>query len=241
MSEPIQKLFTTRAEQYPEPTAADVAQGTARAALAAIPFVGGSITEVLSLVLAPAVARRRDTWLKELADGLEEAERKIGGFTVENLVEDEAFVSSVIQATRIAIGTHQEKKREYLRNALINIALGKTTDELLQQMFLNAVEAFSAAHVQALNVIWRGFSGANSWATNNVPLGSRTYGTAIEITVPDLKSKPHLVSYILTDLRNHGFSNLGGPEAPFPQGMPATITNAGIEFLRFVLSDKELP
>lgn len=33
--------------------------------------VGGSITEVFSLILAPAVARRRDTWFKELADGLE--------------------------------------------------------------------------------------------------------------------------------------------------------------------------
>ena len=58
--DPIQ-LFSKRSERYPEPSDADVALGAGRAALAAIPFVGGSITEVLSLVLAPAVTRRRDT------------------------------------------------------------------------------------------------------------------------------------------------------------------------------------
>ena len=109
MDENPTKLFATRAERYPEPTDADVALGAGRAALAAIPFVGGPITEILSLVLAPAVTRRRDTWFKELADGLEEAERKIEGFSVENLVQNELFVSAVIQATRAAISTTSAK------------------------------------------------------------------------------------------------------------------------------------
>jgi hypothetical protein len=43
MAEDPIKLFATRAERYPEPTDADLAQGVARAALAAIPIVGGSI------------------------------------------------------------------------------------------------------------------------------------------------------------------------------------------------------
>jgi hypothetical protein len=118
------KLFTTRAERYPEPTAVDVAQGSGRAALAAIPFVGGSITEVLSIVLAPAVARRRDQWFKELADALDELQAKVAGFKVESLIETEAFVSATIQASRIAVATHQNEKRGYLRNALLRIAAG---------------------------------------------------------------------------------------------------------------------
>src|ERR1700676_5480182 len=60
MAEDPIKLFSSRAERYPEPTEADIVQGTARAALAAIPFVGGSITEALSMVLAPAVTRREE-------------------------------------------------------------------------------------------------------------------------------------------------------------------------------------
>ena len=60
MAEETIKLFATRAERYPEPDVADNVQGATRAALAAIPCIGGPITELLSMVLAPAVARRRD-------------------------------------------------------------------------------------------------------------------------------------------------------------------------------------
>jgi hypothetical protein len=155
MAEDPIKLFSTRAEQYPKPTEADVALGAGRAALAAIPFVGGSITELLSLVLAPAVARRRDTWLKELAEGLEEAERKIEGFTVENLTQDEAFVSAVIDATRSAISTHKDEKRDALRNALLNIALHRSTDEDQQQIFLRYIDELTVWHLRILQLFPR--------------------------------------------------------------------------------------
>ncbi len=85
MSDDLTKIFSTRAERYPELTAADTALGTSRAILAAIPVVGGSITEVLSMVLAPAVARRRDEWLKELADALDAVERQVEDFRIEDL------------------------------------------------------------------------------------------------------------------------------------------------------------
>lgn len=51
MAEKPIKLFATRAERYPEPGDADVVQGAARAMLAAIPSVGGPLTEILSMFL----------------------------------------------------------------------------------------------------------------------------------------------------------------------------------------------
>lgn len=152
MAEDPIKLFATQAERYPEPTDTDFAYGAARAALTAIPIVGGSITEVMSLVLAPAVARRRDTWFKELADGLEEAERKIDGFTVENLIQDEAFVSAVIDATRSAISTHKDEKRDALRNGLLNIALHRSTDKDQQQTFLRYIDELTVWHIRILRL-----------------------------------------------------------------------------------------
>jgi hypothetical protein len=237
MAEDPIKLFATRAERYPEPTEADVALGAGRAALAAIPFVGGSITEVLSLVLAPAVARRRDIWFKELADGLEEAERKIEEFTIENLTQDEAFVSAMIQASRIAMGTHQQEKREYLRNALLNVALGKFQDEVKQQIFLNAIEAFAPAHVHALILI-RGIGQNIPWDKNGISLPLRTYGAALGVILPDLKGQASLIGAMFNDLRNRGFSNLSSPDLRFPQG--DLITNLGVEFLNFIVIPKEL-
>ena len=52
MAEDPVKLFSNRAERYPGPTDTDLVQGATRAALAAIPVIGGTITEVLSMVLA---------------------------------------------------------------------------------------------------------------------------------------------------------------------------------------------
>lgn len=119
-------------------------------------FSDGLPVQVIGQFLLPGLERRREQWFKELADDFDRLKQTVDGFSVENLAQNDAFVSATIQATRIAIGTHQEKKREYLRNALLNIAVGKTRDEVKQQIFLSAVEAFTPAHVQALDLIWRG-------------------------------------------------------------------------------------
>jgi len=190
-------------------------------------------------VLTPAVTRRRDEWFKELADALDQLEKKIEGFKVAKLADNEAFVSATIQATRIAIGTHQREKCEYLRNALLNIAKGITSDEIKQQIFLNAIEAFTPAHIKALNVIWRGGGLKISWDENSIPIMQRNYGAAIEILAPEVKGQTSLIGAVLGDLRNRGLSNLGGPDLAFPQG--GIITNLGVEFLNFVLSPEDLP
>lgn len=239
MAEDPIKLFATRAERYPEPTEADTAQAMAKAGIAAIPVIGGPINQVISLVLTPAVGRRRDEWLKELADALDQMEKKVAGFRVEKLADNEAFVSATIQATLIAIGTHQREKREYLRNAVLNVAKGITSDETKQQVFLNAIEAFTPTHIKALNVIWRGGGLNIGWDKNSIPMTQRTYGAAIEILAPEVKGQTSLIGAVLADLRNRGFSNLGGPDLAFPQG--GIITNLGIEFLNFVLSPEDLP
>jgi hypothetical protein len=209
MAEDPIKLFATRAERYPEPTQADIALGTGRAALAAIPFVGGSITEVLSLVLAPAVTRRRDTWFKELADGLEEAERKIDGFTVENLTQDEAFVSAVIEATRSAISTHKDEKRDALRNGLLNIALHRSTDEDQQQTFLRYIDELTVWHLRIL-VLFQ--DPPKHLAVRG--LGSSYYmGSAsqvLEDMYPELNGKRELYDQIAADLSARGLVNAPG-------------------------------
>jgi len=77
------------------------------------------------------------------------------------------------------------------------------------------------------------------WDQSNIPMNARNYGTAIELLVPELKSQNALVEYILTDLRSRGFTQLNSLSNNFPQG--GTITNVGIQFMRFVLHPNELP
>ncbi len=240
MAENPIKLFSSRAERYPQPDDADVALGAGRAALAAIPVIGGTLTEVLSLVLAPAVARRRDTWFKELAAALEEAERKIEGFSVESLTQNEEFVSAVIEASRIALSTHQHEKRVLLRNALISVAAGRAPSEDLQHVFLNAIADFTPAHIKVLNVLWRGTQKAAAiglWNPITNTSEVRDYTQAIGRLYPELNGQQDLIQHIITDLFNRRLSCINDSQAPFPDG--TGVTNLGIHFLQFVLSEEE--
>ncbi len=56
----------------------------------------------------------------------------------------------MIQATRAAVGTHQQEKLTALRNAVLNTALGKSVDEDKQSVFWNLIEALSATHLSLL-------------------------------------------------------------------------------------------
>ena len=108
--------------------------------------------------------------------------------------------------------------------------MGKTSEEVKQQIFLTAIEAFSPAHVKVLNV-FRG--GKIPWDQHSTILANRNYGAAIQVMVPELKGQDSLTLAVLNELRSRGFSNLSRLDEPFP-GMH--ITNIGIEFLNFVLS-----
>lgn len=235
--EPI-KLFAKRSERIPQREDADDVGEAALELLKKVPLVGDTTAYILSLFFNP-FEQRRDDWFKELADDLDDLSHTVQGCTAENLVKDPAFVSATIQATRIAIGTHNKEKRKYLRNALLNIAKGTTSDEIMQQLFLNAIEAFTPAHVKALNLIWRGAGLKIRWDENKIPMQGRNYGAAIGLLAAELTGQPALTGAVLADLRARGFSNLAGPDQVFPQG--GIITNLGVAFLKFVLSPEDLP
>ena len=173
-------------------------------------------------------------WLKEFADDFE---RHCEGCRVENIVQDEAFISASIQVARIVVGTHQREKLDYLRNALLNIAIGKGVGETKQQLFLNAVEVFTPAHVKILNLIWRSLN--PGWDQHSVPLPLRTYSRAIELLVPEVKGQPAVIGAVLADLRNRGLTTLSNADIQFPQG--SLVTNLTGEFLTFILNPEDLP
>ena len=140
-------------------------------------------------------------------------------FILKDLQHNEVFVSAAMQATRAAMATHQKDKLEYLRNALLNIALGKGPSEELQQVFVGAIEVFSASHIKILNVLWKGAGDLSQkalWSSAS-PHGIRDYGKAINALHPELANQDNLVRYIMSDLKSRGFTNLGSPTDPFPQ------------------------
>ncbi len=233
MAEKPIKIFDTLEGRYPEAEAPDVVHGAAKVALSAIPFLGSPINELFSMVVTPSLERRRDDWLKEVAGVVDRLQAN--GLKVESLVGNEIFVSAVIQTARIAIGTHRQEKRDMLRNALLNVALGRGPQEDLQEVFLAAVDALSPLHMKVLRFLWTGLAEltkAGIWD----PLRSHSlgnYGTAIGGLYPEMKGQDNLLLYLMTDLKNRGFSIVSRPADAFPQS--PGVTNMGIEFLNFVL------
>ena len=190
------------------------------------------------MVIASPIEKRRDEFLEDLAWVVRETANKVDDFQPEKLAQNETFVSATLQAARIAVSTHQREKRQYLRNALLHVAVGDGVGEIKQQVFLNALEVLTPAHVRALDLIWRGAGKKIPWEEHSIPLQQRTYGTAIWIVAPELKGQQSIIGAVLSELRNRGFSVLPDPEASFPAGQ--MITNLGIEFLTFILSPEEL-
>ena len=148
MAEDPIKLFSRRSERYPEADDGDLARKAVERAIEAVP--GGSIvTFVLSEFLPPALERRRDKFLKDLAEAVERLEQK-GLLTSQELVSNEPFVTAIVQATRAAIGNHRTEKLEALRSAVLNTGLGRLKDEDEQQLFLQYIDDLTPSHLAVL-------------------------------------------------------------------------------------------
>jgi hypothetical protein len=136
----------------PQPQTGDYVHGIVRACLSAIPGIGSPAAEIFAIILAPPLTKRRDEWLQDLYADLKKLGERVGGFKIENLVENEAFISATFQASQIAFRTHQAEKRQALRNALMNIALGRSLDEETQFFFLGLIDAFTVTHLEILRL-----------------------------------------------------------------------------------------
>jgi hypothetical protein len=106
--------------------------------------------EFLRLVLVPPMGKRRDEWLQSMHDRLRQLEGRMAGFRVEALVNNEAFISAALQASQAAIRTHERQKLEALRNAVVNVAAGRSPDADTTTFFLTLVDALSVTHLELL-------------------------------------------------------------------------------------------
>jgi hypothetical protein len=129
----------------PKPTTGDVAHTLAKAALSSVPGVGGAAAELFEFLLAPPLSKRRDEWMQSIAERLNAVETNL-----ETLRGDAAFVTTMVQATQIAIRNHQGEKLEALRNAVTNSAIRRAPDDDVRAMFLSLVDAFTPTHLRIL-------------------------------------------------------------------------------------------
>lgn len=150
--------------RVPQPPDDDLRDRIESAMRAVFATVGSLIPQPWGIVLAAAAGylaplfpsfaqRRTQAWGAELAKAANELRRR--DVLVEELAEDEPFTDVVLAATEIAMRTHSNKKRERLRNALINAGLhdDPSGERERERVFLRLVDEFGELHVDLLTFL----------------------------------------------------------------------------------------
>ena len=94
--------------------------------------------------------KRRDERMDSIARRLSELEQKVDELRLEDLRDNEAFVSTVMHASQAALRSHQKEKLDALRNAVLNAALPNAPDDDLQLMVLNYIDSLTPGHLRIL-------------------------------------------------------------------------------------------
>jgi hypothetical protein len=222
----------------PKADAGDYVYALTRAGISQIPFVGAPVAEILPLILAPPMEKRRSEWLKDLGEQLKLLEKQVEGFKLESLQNNETFITTAIHASQAAIRNHQQEKLDALRNAVLNSALPNTIEEDLQLIFLNFVDELSTWHLRELKF----FDNPRAWGQkNNIDFGKPYTGSPSQIfekAFSELRGRSELYNVFTKDLFSRGLmttDSLGGMMSE--SGIFASrITNMGKEFLQFITS-----
>lgn len=218
----------------------DYALTFGKAIAGSIPVVGSAISETLGLLITEPISKRRDAWIISLYDELKALECKVDGFKIESLIEDEQFVTVLINSIQLAIKNNNEIKLRALRNACINTAFKVNTDEDKQLIFLKYVDELIPLDIKLLyhfmdprkrceesgvniNKYYSGSPMSTFWDCNNEDNIDRSI---VKMRMEDLISKNLM-------------SNFGYNATCTSQGMLSSrLSEIGNEFMKFITRDE---
>lgn len=219
----------------------DVTYALAKSTLAQVPILGGPATELLALIIVPPYEKRRTEWFNNLAEDVAELAEKVEGFNIEELSQNESFITTVTHASQAAIRNHQKEKLDALRNAVLNAALPNSPEEDLQLVFLNFIDSATPWHL----IILKYFNNPVEWGKKhgvnfpNIPVGSLSSG--LELAFPELQGKRETYNLFAKDLFNRGLLGTDSLHTSLSEGaiFASQTTSLGKQFLDFISSPLE--
>jgi hypothetical protein len=227
----------------PEPERWDRILPLLRAAISAIPFVGGSITEVWSGYFSSPLAKRREDWLRRLAKIVLDLNDNPPHLRPEELIRDERFVSAVLAATNLAIRTHHEVKLVALQNSVKSVFTNPDITEDQQAIFTRYIDELTPWHFRVLMLFHdpnlhlrnRGISepwlvqieGHRGWWSTN-----KETNILLNLGVPELESEFQFKSQLVQDLGVRQLICVSAVNQKLPDAGSYTMTTGG-RFIRF--------
>ena len=138
--------------KVPKESSKDKAHSIVKGAFGAIPFAGGVASETFGLILSQPITKRREEWMQAVVDKLNYLEKTSESFKIENLKENDEFVTFLIEASQIAFKTHQNEKLNYLQNAIVNYFDNQLEFDK-KHSFLRIIDELTPTHFIVLNYI----------------------------------------------------------------------------------------
>lgn len=230
-------------EALPSESAGDHLHRATRAALASIPFAGGAAVELFNLILAPPIQRRRDEWLNALAERLGKLEQD-GRVIIAELRDNDEFVSTVMQASQLAVRNHRQEKIDALRNAVLNTALEQAPEDSKRELFLRWIDELGVWHLRLLALL----ADPPGWFERNgkkIPefAISSSLHQVIEAGMPELARDRGFIEVVAKDLDDrHLASSASFMTVMTPRGaVEKRTSDLGDAFLRFITEPGETP
>ena len=186
--------------EIPEPpgtTKGDVAHSLAKAGLSLIPVAGGPAVELFQLLLQSPLEKRRMEWMQAVGEKLQELEDR--GLKLDELQNNEQFVTAVMHATQAALRTHVSAKRDALRNAILNVATGQAPEETVQHLLLSFIDTLTEMHLRILNAFHE--------PTPPPGLSIGGLSDVLEYSIPDLRNRREIYDHLWQDLYARGLVN----------------------------------
>lgn len=225
-------------QQYPvsDPTAfgwhvSQVALGTFDILF---PGLGYTAQQLAKLAIPDPLEKRRIEFLNRLASGLRELQSKADSTTPESLIENEDFVSAVIETVPLAVKTHRERKKEAFANTILNTAVGVSLDDAVRGRFLSCLDQFSVGHIDMLRLL------ADPMSRESVQQAHRSFfmGAPIDlykVEIDRMGLSPEALSFVISDLSQNGMINSSLRVMMSKEGAAQKMTTAlGEAFLRFI-------
>lgn len=227
--------WTIFMEEINKTTPEDIGYAAIKAALGSIPLVGSAASELLGLIVASPLEKRKTMFLSEIGERIITLENE-GRFHLEDLSSNPQFLDTVLQATSYALKTSDEEKVKAFKNAIINTALDKAPEKIISEIFLTLTDNFTAWHIRTLHF----FNNPAGWFASANRKRPHYNGSSLTVILlhayPEMQGQRQLVEMVFGDLRRAGLLHQGDLVEPmWGLGlMSSRTTDLGKKFLAFI-------
>ena len=138
--------------KFPKRSRDDTVHAILKGAVSAVPILGGPLSVLVDELFTPSLEKRRQDWLERLCETIKEIDTKLNEVEeiVDHLSSNELFISTTLQATRIAMRNHSQIKLKALQNAIKSSALNHDLDENQQIMYLRFIDDLTPFQIRML-------------------------------------------------------------------------------------------